>query len=229
MQEQQPKPSPAIKDSSPGSLRKSLFSGSRLKPGDVRPREARQERAATSAVEPATPVREPRREVRETESAASVTPPALSSKTEANESSAVTVVADVRPPVESRGPAATSSVPPKRKAWRPTRTTILRKRDASFTEGRQVAVRLSAASTREIDQICEAIRQASGFEDPLKDAEFVRVAVDFLLRILDVRKINLADAYEGDARLSLILGDLRVETLLMELLEREIVDLLKRE
>ena len=208
MPEQPPKPNPTIKNSSLGSLKKSLFGSSRLKPGEVLPKEVREQAATSSVIE--RPAVE-----------------AVPEKREASEALSPTLVTYTPASTESQKPASEPG-PRKPRQARAAVGSIQRRRDASVSSGRQVAVRFSRATCQELDKIYKDIKEASQLQDPLKDAEIVRVAVEFLLRVIGVRDISLAQAYEGDARYSLMLGESRVETILLEFLESEVVNLLKK-
>lgn len=220
MPEQPPKPNPTIKNSSLGSLKKSLFSSSRLKPGEVPPKEVREQAATSSVIErPAVEAVPEKREAAE--------PKAPLQINEVSEALSPTSVTYTPASTESQKPASKPG-PRKPRLARAAVGSIQRRRDASVSSGRQVAVRLSSATCQELDKIYKDIKEASQLQDPLKDAEIVRVAVEFLLRVIGVRNISLAQAYEGDARYSLILGESRVETILLEFLESEVVNLLKK-
>jgi len=207
----------------PGLLATQLLQQSRLKPGEVAPIEREHEEAATSVVNEAIPVQEP------TGQPVPRQPVLHETTVEQPPASSVTVIA---PSLPERRTSKLSDTRPRRikPSQRPDADTIIRRRNASLVEGRQVAVRLSLATTQEIDAICQAIKQVSGFKDPLLDAEFARVAIEFLLRVLRSRHIDLAQAYTDIAtRYSLRLGETRVETVLLEYLEEELPDLLRDE
>jgi len=239
MPEERDKSAPIVKGQPKASLKEDLFGRSLLKPGEARSKPQQEVAQDTTPITVETVQAPAKVDAPAPAAPKTASQPSPASRRSRAKAHAETASATTSATMEAQLPAMLPKIvpvrvvegPKNRREWgRPVLGAILRKREPSYANGRQVAVRLSAASTEQIEKIREAMQAISGFADPLKDAEFARVAIEFLLRVLDVTEVDLAQAYSDERiRYSLWTGEVRVESVLLDYLEKELLQRFSRE